>query len=82
MAESTERVELPATQARQGRQALNMLWVLAVSLVLAAGVVFVVWMAAAGDFSRANREARANVSGAAGLHQPPSAAAVAPTPRP
>ncbi len=46
---------LEATDARQGRRGLHILWVLLISTILAATVLFVAWGMRSGDLAAADR---------------------------
>lgn len=50
-----EHVQIPATEARQGRRGLHILLILVASTVLAAIVLFVAWGMRSGDLSDAQK---------------------------
>ncbi|MGE5567040.1 MAG: hypothetical protein ACM3YN_12930 [Parcubacteria group bacterium] len=57
----TEHVELPATDARQGRWGQHALWMLLAGLVLVAIALFGTWLARSGDFAAINHKAESNM---------------------
>ncbi|MHB8530513.1 MAG: hypothetical protein ACYC8V_13520 [Caulobacteraceae bacterium] len=78
MAEDHGPVEISASRARQARQGLPVLWVLVISLSLAAIVLFVVWMAHSRGFSAATRKTALQPSQAASFSPPPGGVQRAP----
>jgi hypothetical protein len=61
----TEHVEIPATDARQGRWGQHALWMLVAGLVLVAIALFGTWLARSGDFSAINHKAESNMQSSA-----------------
>jgi hypothetical protein len=55
----TEHVEIPATDARQGRWGQHALW------MLVAIALFGTWLARSGDFSAINHKAESNMQSSA-----------------
>ncbi len=56
MTDSTGKVRTTATRARQGRWGRHMIWVLIVSVTLAAGALVAVWIWRSGDFNSAQHK--------------------------
>jgi len=57
----TEHVEVPATDARQGRWGRHALWMLLASLALVVIALFGTWASRSGDFSAINHKAESNM---------------------
>ncbi len=68
MTDSTSKVRTTATRARQGRWGRHMIWVLLVSVVLAAGGMVAVWMWRSGDFNSAQHKTAPTPREAARFH--------------
>ena len=57
----TEHVELPATDARQGRWGQHALWMLIAGLVLVVIALFGTWWSRSGDLAAVNHKSEANM---------------------